>query len=144
MVQASGRIDRASTAPRTGGWLVAATVAGLLLPTAAVWAQPAAKAAAKPAVAKPAAPAPADPATEDVADYLDGSESKTLLTSDGVFLGVTYWSPKEASRDTPVVMLLHSRGRSQRDWFPFAKQLYDDGIAVVTFDFRGHGESRNV
>ncbi|MGL5096625.1 MAG: hypothetical protein ACRDD1_13610, partial [Planctomycetia bacterium] len=80
MVQASGRIDRASTAPRTGGWLVAATVAGLLLPTAAVWAQPAAKAAAKPAVAKPAAPAPADPATEDVADYLDGSESKTLLT----------------------------------------------------------------
>jgi hypothetical protein len=36
------------------------------------------------------------------------------------------------------------RGRSQRDWFPFAKFLCDKGFAVCTFDFRGHGQSRDV
>lgn len=74
----------------------------------------------------------------------EGSEAEILETDDGVFLGINYWSPAEAGKNTPVVVLLHMRGKSQLDWFPLAKQLSEDGLAVVTFDFRGHGESRRV
>jgi pimeloyl-ACP methyl ester carboxylesterase len=85
-----------------------------------------------------------------------------LETADGVYLTGRYWSPRGANRDTPVVLLLHPRGGSQREWYAFARALQEgklpqkdaekaasksaepDGFAVMTFDFRGHGESKAV
>lgn len=92
--------------------------------------------------------APASNAPKSVAttanQLLEGSEQEILETDDGVLLSINYWSPADAGKTTPVVILLHMRGKSQLDWFPLAKELRDNGVAVVTFDFRGHGDSRAV
>ena len=71
-----------------------------------------------------------------------------LQTEDGVILVCTYWkakadarSRKEGSKTTPVVVIPNPRGHTQRETYPFAKELSDAGIAVVTFDFRGSGQS---
>jgi hypothetical protein len=40
-----------------------------------------------------------------------------------------------------VVVLPNLRTHTQRDWYPFAERLSSSGLAVVTFDFRGHGQS---
>lgn len=79
-------------------------------------------------------------------EYTQGSQTKDLTTSDGVYLSARYWSPAKADRNTPVIILLHMRGEphSQRDWYPFAAALKEAGFAVVTFDFRGHADSRTV
>ena len=87
-------------------------------------------------------------------NFETGSQSVELETADGVFLRATYWSPSDANEETPVIMLLHMRGGNQRDCFPLAKLIYDgykdesgkakDRMAAITFDFRGHGESRQI
>lgn len=100
----------------------------------------------------PAADKPAGrPAEVDAnKDLEQGAEKFVLETDDGVFLSATYFRPKNTNNNTPVVVLLHGRGQTQRDWYPFAQLLAnptkegDPGFAVVTFDFRGHGESRDV
>lgn len=99
------------------------------------------------ALANPAAAQATPPATkgaDSLQSYLEGSSNKKLPTLDGVFLDVHYWSPRNANKETPVIVLLHDRGRSQRDWYPTAKMLADEGFAVVSFDFRGHGMSKRV
>lgn len=63
----------------------------------------------------------------------------TLYTSDGVTLAATF---HEAShRPAPAVILLHMLTRNRRDWEPVAARLASEGIAAITVDFRGHGES---
>jgi len=39
------------------------------------------------------------------------------------------------------VVLAHALGNSQSSWSLFAEQLVDDDFHVLTFDFRGHGQS---
>ncbi|QDU63716.1 Alpha/beta hydrolase family protein [Planctomycetes bacterium Pan216] len=73
-----------------------------------------------------------------------GSEPINVLTRDGVYLTGRFWKPDESNKETPVVMLLHMRGRDQNDWAPYARYLCDKGFAVATFDFRGHGDSKQV
>ncbi|GBD34979.1 hypothetical protein HRbin36_00083 [bacterium HR36] len=72
-------------------------------------------------------------------------------TPDGVRLaGDFYPSPK--GRNGPVILLLHAVGRSatkealSRKNFPpaFIQELQAKGYAVLTFDFRGYGESTQV
>ena len=40
-----------------------------------------------------------------------------------------------------AVILSHMRPNDQTAWFEFAQELADEGYAVLTFDFRGYGES---
>ncbi len=40
-----------------------------------------------------------------------------------------------------IVILSHDVDGDQTDWTPFAKQLALQGIAALTFDFRGYGET---
>jgi alpha-beta hydrolase superfamily lysophospholipase len=89
-------------------------------------------------------PADANREAEEDKRYLEGAEERVIQTTDGVYLSVHLWIPKNANKELPVVVLMHMRGRSQRDWFPFAKYLSENGFAACTFDFRGHGESRDV
>src|SRR5262249_41142343 len=72
----------------------------------------------------------------------------TLQTEDGVILVTTYWKPKpeartrrEGSKTTPVIVIPNPRGHTQRETYPFAAELAEAGLAVVTFDFRGSGQS---
>lgn len=41
----------------------------------------------------------------------------------------------------PLVILSHMRPNDQTAWFSFAEELSQEGFAVLTYDFRGYGES---
>lgn len=57
------------------------------------------------------------------------------------------WYPSSAEgTKSPVVLLLHKYGgsRLQEGWETLAQALQDKGFAVLSFDFRGHGDSTTV
>ncbi len=65
-------------------------------------------------------------------------------TVDGVKIeGIFYPGAKQSS---PTVMMLHALGEDSRKkgWVALAESLNKDGNAVLTFDFRGHGQSREI
>lgn len=69
----------------------------------------------------------------------------SFKTKDGVELqGTFYPSPK--GRDAHVVMLLHAIGGNmqQNGWDSLAQELQKEDFAVLAFDFRGHGNSKNI
>jgi pimeloyl-ACP methyl ester carboxylesterase len=69
----------------------------------------------------------------------------TFDTGDGVTIqGTFYRSPR--GRDEPTVILLHKIGSdSHKDgWDHLATKLNEKGYSVLTFDFRGHGNSTSV
>jgi len=58
-------------------------------------------------------------------------------STDGVALkGYLFGSGKTG------VILAHMYPTDQKSWFPFAQRLADEGYSVMTFDFRGYGESK--
>jgi predicted esterase len=59
--------------------------------------------------------------------------------------GSWYPSGGEATK-SPCVILLHKIGgnREQKGWESLAQQLQEKGFAVLSFDFRGHGDSRTI
>jgi len=64
-----------------------------------------------------------------------------LQTPDDVGLVAAYYPAGSAEAPAPAVVLLHSLGESRDQWGTFPLLLQQNGIAVVNFDFRGHGES---
>jgi len=69
-------------------------------------------------------------------------EEVTLETKDGVTLGATYYAPPGGAEESPGLILVHEYGRSRQDWRRSAEQFQKAGLAVLTFDLRGHGDSR--
>lgn len=61
-----------------------------------------------------------------------------LKASDGTLLKATYFA---AAKPGPGVLLLHQCNRQRKVWDDLAGQLASAGISVLTFDFRGFGES---
>jgi pimeloyl-ACP methyl ester carboxylesterase len=75
----------------------------------------------------------------------DGKGSPVKFeTKDGVTLQGTFYPGKDS--DQPTVLMLHKlkSDSSQGSWTEFAKRLNQAGYSVLTFDFRGHGESKSV
>src|SRR4051794_2517889 len=76
-------------------------------------------------------------------------EEVNFETIDGVKIQGTYWSSAKAKK-APVVMMLHDfkagkgGNRGEAGWKSLAEGLNKQGFAVLTFDFRGHGESTTV
>ncbi len=70
---------------------------------------------------------------------------KVTVNTDGATLAASYYppavSPPAGAQSAPGVLLLHMLGRSRGDWDAFAKELQKLGIAALTLDLRGHGES---
>ena len=64
-----------------------------------------------------------------------------IITPDGVALAATAWNAPGRARHLVVVMA-SATGVLQRYYAPFAAWLATQGFAVVTFDYRGMGESR--
>lgn len=62
-----------------------------------------------------------------------------LTTADGVVIAATYW-PGRTSK-SPAILLLHGNGASRAQTAGNAAWLAGRGYAVMTIDFRGHGES---
>ncbi len=70
------------------------------------------------------------------------AERVEIKTQDDLFLVGTYY-PVNAIKSPPVVIVLHMLGRNRGDWNKYARYLQRDGIAVLSLDLRGHGESTN-
>jgi hypothetical protein len=69
-------------------------------------------------------------------------------TIDGVKLVGDFY-PSDKGRNAPCVILLHAvglqrSGANRRDFGKFPEKLQEKGYAVLAFDFRGYGESKEV
>ena len=64
-----------------------------------------------------------------------------IAVPDGTKLKATYFS---AGKPGPGVLLLHQCNRQRKVWDGLAQQLSAAGINVLTFDYRGFGESGGV
>lgn len=73
------------------------------------------------------------------------SEKVRFDTVDLVELEGTYY-PSSAGKRAPCVLLLHDMGSNtkQGGWDQLASALQQKDFAVLTFDFRGHGNSTSV
>jgi pimeloyl-ACP methyl ester carboxylesterase len=67
-------------------------------------------------------------------------ESASFTTEDDLHLSGTMYTPKAREM---AVLLAHqgTPGTDQKSWQPFAELLAEKGFAVLTFDFRGRGQS---
>jgi len=63
------------------------------------------------------------------------SDAVTFRTSDGVKLAGRLFGPPGASSG---VVLAHMLPADQRSWYPFAQRLAQQGLRVLTFNFRGY------
>ncbi|MCX7887683.1 MAG: alpha/beta hydrolase [Verrucomicrobiae bacterium] len=64
-----------------------------------------------------------------------------LLTPDDVGLAAAYYRATTTNAVAPAAVLLHSYGESRDEWGAFPLLLQHNGIHVLNFDLRGHGES---
>jgi dienelactone hydrolase len=62
----------------------------------------------------------------------------SLTASDGTILRATYFA---SSKPGPGVLLLHQCNQQRKLWDPLGESLAASGISVLTFDYRGYGES---
>lgn len=69
----------------------------------------------------------------------------TFKTKDQVEIHGTFY-PSRGGRDSWCVLMLHGLGgnKQQQGWDRLAQDLQKEDFAVLTFDFRGHGDSKNV
>jgi pimeloyl-ACP methyl ester carboxylesterase len=77
------------------------------------------------------------------------SKKVPIPTFDGVELQGTFWAARGNNRDACVILLHHidyrKGGNSHSDgWDDLAEALQKDGYSVLSFDFRGFGESKTV
>ena len=101
--------------------------------TPKVTATPAASNLASPSAASEK-PAPADTPNPRVSD-----EPVAFQTDDGATIhGHLYTTPGPRQR---AVIFAHMYPNDQRAWQPFAREMAATGVAALTFDFRGYGES---
>ncbi len=74
------------------------------------------------------------------------SEAAKIVTADGVRLAATFY-PSE-KKNAPTVIMLHPIGDGKssksQDWKNLAEALQKANYSVITFDFRGHGESTSI
>jgi len=67
------------------------------------------------------------------------AERVEIETSDGLKLFGSFYEPK---RRSPAAVLVHNAGADREELAAIAARLYKQGFGVLTFDIRGHGESK--
>src|SRR5436309_7042404 len=75
----------------------------------------------------------------------DKKEDISFKTFDGMLIKGSFY-PSGKGANAPVVMFLHKLGsdRTKGDWDALATKLQIAGYAVLSFDFRGHGQSKTI
>ena len=75
----------------------------------------------------------------------DKKEEISFTTFDGVLIKGSFY-PSGKGSNAPVVMFLHKLGsdRTKGEWNALAERLQTTGYAVLSFDFRGHGQSTTI
>lgn len=73
-------------------------------------------------------------------------ERKISFGSNGIRLNGTLYLPAGASKHNrvPAVVLCHGYGNDQAVFQVTARELAAEGVATLTFDFRGHGASEGI
>ena len=79
----------------------------------------------------------------------DKPKKVSFNTGDGVELTGTFWTPTKAKKNACVI-LLHNfskqkgGGRGDGGWKDLGEELQKEGYFVLSFDFRGFGDSKTV
>ncbi len=68
-------------------------------------------------------------------------ETVSFMTEDGLELKGWLIPPRSVRGRAPALILCHGQGANRSDFTELAVSLSRRGYAVLTFDFRGHGES---
>lgn len=89
-------------------------------------------------VLPPAPPAPAKPPTEGP------TREVKIVTCDQVEIHGTFYQAASARRPCVLLVQTPGRRRDEESWVRLARELQRKDYAVLTFDFRGQGESTNV
>lgn len=72
----------------------------------------------------------------------DGGVSAKFTTPDGWELHASWFpSAADGAPPAPAVICLHMMNRTRADYTSLAKALHERGVAVLSVDLRGHGES---
>ena len=83
-----------------------------------------------------------DKSQDKKSDKSDTSDNVKFDSADGVELRGTFYPAPKAK--APAILMLHRYGGNREGWEKLAEELQKKGFAVLTFDFRGHGESTKV
>ncbi|MEX2375830.1 MAG: alpha/beta hydrolase [Dehalococcoidia bacterium] len=75
--------------------------------------------------------------TEEPRHIAIGATPLTLTAADGTVLDARIW----ARAGSQITIYLHEFRDDQSSWWPYAATQRASGIAALTLDFRGHGES---
>ena len=74
----------------------------------------------------------------------EGIRGMHLETSDGLTLSGTYYEPNSKRKmKAPAAILIHTAGAERESLDDLARYLQRKGVGVLTFDLRGHGESKS-
>lgn len=73
---------------------------------------------------------------EEIAEEPAGPQGVTFVTSDGLTIHGRLFGKGETG-----IILAHAYPSDQSSWYDFAALLADKGYQVLTFDFRGYGNS---
>lgn len=66
----------------------------------------------------------------------------TFETSDKVQIAADYYAPEiKSDQKAPVAILIHMYPADKSSWKPLVPELRKAGLAVLTYDIRGHGGS---
>lgn len=78
----------------------------------------------------------------DDGDIDHDPETLTLSAADGVAIRGDYYTGSLSGRAAgSALVLLHMNHGTRYDWLPVREALYEEGIATLAIDLRGHGES---
>jgi len=80
-------------------------------------------------------------ASTSAAQQISSPRDVSLHTPDGTVLKGTYFA---SGKQGPGVLLLHQCNQQRRLWDVLAERLASSGINVLTFDYRGYGESGGI
>lgn len=65
----------------------------------------------------------------------------TVAAPDGALLRVEEYSAQSPAEDAPTVVLAHGWTLTRRSWLPVIERLVEQGVRVIAYDQRGHGQS---
>jgi len=89
-----------------------------------------------------ATPSPRQPSPVSGANNTISPQPFVAQATDGYSIGGFFWCHPEAGHARPVVIINPATSIRCRYYFRFAGFLFENGFDVVTYDYRGIGESR--
>lgn len=69
------------------------------------------------------------------------TETVRFETEDRVTIAGSFYPPKKQDERAPVALLVHDAGETSASLTELAEHLHKRGMAVLTIDLRGHGDS---